>query len=162
MLLHHARRQKPHPTGRRTSRRYQDRSQWDSALIAEGVDIAQAALARDRARRISSTGRDRRGARRCAARGGNRLGPDRPVVRRATPASPIPRSSGSIGRSQLVNRTAPARRSSQATPVPRREGRGLPPEKTALLNGSAPRHPRRSDLPSATIRRVKRLNQPPS
>jgi RNA polymerase sigma factor (sigma-70 family) len=49
MLLHHARR-----TARTTSDRYlvplarQDRSRWNTGLIAEGVAILQAALARDR------------------------------------------------------------------------------------------------------------------
>ena len=49
MLLHHARR--PARTGRDGSLvplAEQDRSRWDTALIAEGVDLLQAALARDR------------------------------------------------------------------------------------------------------------------
>ncbi|KRC51384.1 MULTISPECIES: RNA polymerase sigma factor [unclassified Nocardioides] len=49
MLLHHARR-----SARRTSSggvvplAEQDRTRWDTAMIAEGVDVLQAALARDR------------------------------------------------------------------------------------------------------------------
>jgi predicted RNA polymerase sigma factor len=49
MLLHHARRpSRTRPDGSIVPLADQDRSQWDTALIAEGVDIAQAALARDR------------------------------------------------------------------------------------------------------------------
>jgi predicted RNA polymerase sigma factor len=48
MLLHHARRRsRTRPDGRIVPLADQDRSQWDTALIAEGVAIAQAALARD-------------------------------------------------------------------------------------------------------------------
>jgi RNA polymerase sigma factor (sigma-70 family) len=48
MLLHHARRRsRTRPDGRIVPLADQDRSQWDTVLIAEGVDIAQAALARD-------------------------------------------------------------------------------------------------------------------
>jgi predicted RNA polymerase sigma factor len=49
MLLHHARLpSRTRPDGSIVPLADQDRSQWDTALIAEGVDIAQAALARDR------------------------------------------------------------------------------------------------------------------
>lgn len=49
MLLHHARRMsRTGPDGRLIPLAEQDRSLWDTALIAEGVDILQAALARDR------------------------------------------------------------------------------------------------------------------
>ena len=49
MLLHHARRaSRTGPGGRLVPLRDQDRSRWDTALIAEGVAILQAALARDR------------------------------------------------------------------------------------------------------------------
>ncbi|MEW2499478.1 DUF6596 domain-containing protein [Amycolatopsis sp. NPDC047767] len=49
MLLHHARRPARTSTdGRLVPLAEQDRSQWDTRLIAEGVDILQAALARDR------------------------------------------------------------------------------------------------------------------
>ena len=49
MLLHHARRRQPDTTRRRlVTLAEQDRSQWDAELIAEGVAILQAALARDR------------------------------------------------------------------------------------------------------------------
>jgi len=49
MLLHHARRaSRTGPDGRLVPLSAQDRSRWDTALIAEGVQILQAALARDR------------------------------------------------------------------------------------------------------------------
>jgi RNA polymerase sigma factor (sigma-70 family) len=49
MLLHHARRaSRTGPGGRLVPLREQDRSRWDTDLIAEGVTILQAALARDR------------------------------------------------------------------------------------------------------------------
>ncbi|MEV0076287.1 DUF6596 domain-containing protein [Nocardia neocaledoniensis] len=49
MLLHHARRaSRTGPGGRLIPLAEQDRSRWDTSLIAEGVAILQAALARDR------------------------------------------------------------------------------------------------------------------
>ncbi|GAA3466382.1 RNA polymerase sigma factor [Nonomuraea roseola] len=49
MLLHHARRaSRTGPGGRLVPLAEQDRSRWDTCLIAEGVTILQAALARDR------------------------------------------------------------------------------------------------------------------
>lgn len=49
MLLHHARRPaRTGPDGRLVPLAEQDRSRWDTALIAEGVDVLQAALTRDR------------------------------------------------------------------------------------------------------------------
>lgn len=49
MVLHHARRSaRTGPDGRLIPLAEQDRSRWDTALIAEGVRILQAALARDR------------------------------------------------------------------------------------------------------------------
>ena len=49
MLLHHARRSsRTRPDGRLVPLANQDRSLWDNELIAEGVVIVQAALARDR------------------------------------------------------------------------------------------------------------------
>jgi predicted RNA polymerase sigma factor len=49
MLLHHARRRsRTRPDGRLVPLADQDRSQWDTALIAEGIAILQAALAGDR------------------------------------------------------------------------------------------------------------------
>jgi len=48
MLLHHARRAtRTAPDGGLVPLAAQDRARWDTALIAEGVDILQAALARD-------------------------------------------------------------------------------------------------------------------
>jgi RNA polymerase sigma factor (sigma-70 family) len=49
MLLHHARRaSRTGPGGRLVRLAEQDRSRWDTGLIAEGVAVLQAALARDR------------------------------------------------------------------------------------------------------------------
>ena len=49
MLLHHARRaSRTGPSGRLIPLDRQDRNRWDTTLIAEGVDILQTALARDR------------------------------------------------------------------------------------------------------------------
>src|SRR3712207_1622791 len=49
MLLHHARRPaRTGPDGRLVPLAEQDRSLWDARLIAEGIDVLQAALARDR------------------------------------------------------------------------------------------------------------------
>jgi predicted RNA polymerase sigma factor len=49
MLLHHARRaSRTAPDGSLIPLAEQDRTRWDTALIAEGVQILQAALARDR------------------------------------------------------------------------------------------------------------------
>jgi predicted RNA polymerase sigma factor len=49
MLLHHARRAaRVTPSGRLVPLAEQDRSLWDAAKIAEGIDILQDALARDR------------------------------------------------------------------------------------------------------------------
>lgn len=49
MLLHHARRaSRTGPGGRLVSLAEQDRTAWDTALIAEGVGILQGALVRDR------------------------------------------------------------------------------------------------------------------
>jgi RNA polymerase sigma factor (sigma-70 family) len=49
MLLHHARRPaRTGPDGRLVPLVEQDRGLWDTSLIAEGVDVLQAALARDR------------------------------------------------------------------------------------------------------------------
>ena len=49
MLLHHARRSaRTAPDGSLVPLTEQDRSRWDTRLIAEGVEILQAALARDR------------------------------------------------------------------------------------------------------------------
>ncbi len=49
MLLHHARRRsRTRPDGSLVPLAEQDRSEWDSALIVEGIAIVHAALARDR------------------------------------------------------------------------------------------------------------------
>jgi RNA polymerase sigma factor (sigma-70 family) len=49
MLLHHARRpSRTQPDGSLVPLAEQDRSRWDTSLIAEGVGVLQAALARDR------------------------------------------------------------------------------------------------------------------
>jgi RNA polymerase sigma factor (sigma-70 family) len=49
MLLHHARRRsRTRADGSIVPLAEQDRTQWDTALVAEGVEVVQAALARDR------------------------------------------------------------------------------------------------------------------
>src|SRR2546430_17534751 len=49
MLLHHARRPaRTGPNGRLVPLAEQDRSLWNTRLIAEGVDVLQTALTRDR------------------------------------------------------------------------------------------------------------------
>jgi predicted RNA polymerase sigma factor len=49
MLLHHARRStRTGPDGRIVPLAEQDRGAWDTALVAEGVDLLQRALARDK------------------------------------------------------------------------------------------------------------------
>ncbi|MDG4775195.1 DUF6596 domain-containing protein [Solwaraspora sp. WMMD792] len=49
MLLHHARRPaRTGPDGRLVPLAEQDRSRWDTVLIAEGIDVLQTALTRDR------------------------------------------------------------------------------------------------------------------
>jgi predicted RNA polymerase sigma factor len=48
MLLHHARRTARYHNGRLIPLDEQDRSMWDRALITEGVEVLQAALAQDR------------------------------------------------------------------------------------------------------------------
>lgn len=49
MLLHHARRRsRTRPDGSIVPLADQDRGQWDTELITEGIDVVQAALARDR------------------------------------------------------------------------------------------------------------------
>jgi predicted RNA polymerase sigma factor len=49
MLLHHARRAaRSDPTGRLVPLAEQDRTRWDTAMIAEGVAVLQAALGRER------------------------------------------------------------------------------------------------------------------
>ncbi len=92
MLLHHARRAaRTAPDGTLVPLAEQDRSRWDTELIAEGVAILQAALARDRLGEyqvqaaIAALHAD-------AQHGGrDRLGADRGVVRRARPAHGQPR-----------------------------------------------------------------------
>ena len=75
MLLHHARRAaRTTPDGTLVPLTEQDRSRWDTELIAEGVAILQAALARDRLGEYPGAGRDRRPARRRAEGGRDRLG----------------------------------------------------------------------------------------
>src|SRR5437588_10565020 len=55
MLLHHARRPaRTGPDGRLVPLAEQDRSRWNTRLIAEGVDVLQAALARDRLREFQA------------------------------------------------------------------------------------------------------------
>ena len=82
--LHHARRaSRTAPDGRLVPLARQDRTRWDTRLIAEGVGDPAARAGTRPARAVPGAGRDRRPARRCPQRGGDRLGPDRRVVRRA-------------------------------------------------------------------------------
>ena len=83
MLLHHARRPaRTGPDGRLVPLAEQDRSRWNTRLIAEGVDVLQTALARDRLGRVPGPGGHRRAPRRRPDGRGDRLGADRRVVRR--------------------------------------------------------------------------------
>src|SRR5437870_4987359 len=86
MLLHHARRRsRTRPDGSIVPLADQDRSQWDTRLIAEGIGIAQDALARDQLGEYQAQAAIAAlHAERAACRG-DRLGPDRGVVRRAPP-----------------------------------------------------------------------------
>ena len=87
MLLHHARRPaRTRSDGSLVPLAEQDRSRWDTSLIAEGVDDPADGAGPRPARRVPGPGRHRRPARRRAARRGDRLGPDRQLVRRAAPA----------------------------------------------------------------------------
>ena len=105
MLLHHARRRsRIRPDGSIVPLAEQDRSQWDSGLIAEGIVIAQAALGRDQLGEYQAQAA-------IAA-----LHADAPRSRRPTgsrswsgttscSASPTRRSSGSTVRSRSARRT---------------------------------------------------------
>ncbi len=91
MLLHHARRSaRLRADGTLVPLAEQDRDLWDTALVEEGVDVLQAALARGAARRVPAPGRDRRPPRRRPDRSGDRLGAGRAVVRRAAGADRQP------------------------------------------------------------------------
>ena len=84
MLLHHARRRsRIRPDGGFVPLAEQDRSQWDTELIAEGVDIVQAALARDRLGEYQAQAAIAALHADAPPLRGHRLGPDRRVVRRA-------------------------------------------------------------------------------
>ena len=80
MLLHHARRlSRSRPDGSIVALADQDRSRWNTELIAEGVAIAQSALARDRLGEYQTQAAIA-APRRCRDGRGHGLGPDRRVV----------------------------------------------------------------------------------
>ncbi len=84
MLLHHARRPaRTRADGSLVPLAEQDRTRWDTGLIAEGVEILQKALRPRPARRVPGAGRDRCPPRGRADSRRDRLGADRRVVRRA-------------------------------------------------------------------------------
>ena len=86
MLLHHARRRsRTRPDGSIVPLAEQDRSRWDTELIAEGVQIVQGALARDRLGEYQAQAAIAALHADAPRRRGDRLGPDRRVVRRAAP-----------------------------------------------------------------------------
>ena len=108
MLLHHARRRsRTRPDGGIVPLAQQDRTQWDTELIAEGVAIAQAALATRPARRIPGTSGDRRTPRRRPCRVSRRpTGCRSSSGTTSCSGSPTLRSCGSTVRSRSVRRTA--------------------------------------------------------
>lgn len=158
-LLHHARRPaRTRADGSLVRLDEQDRGLWRHDLIAEGVDVLQAALARDRLGSI----RRRPPSRRCMPM---RSRPTRPTGCRSSSGttnwlhSPTARSCGSIVPSQSARptaRTPGCARSPTSTPVYRGtrppspifgNGQAISPR----LPGSTPRPPRRrTTSPSAT------------
>ena len=98
MLLHHARRAtRTGAGGRLVPLAEQDRSRWDTGLIAEGVTILQAALARDRLGEYQAQAAIAALHADAPSDRGDGLGADRGVVRRAAARSPTARSCGSTG-----------------------------------------------------------------
>src|SRR5437764_3019424 len=166
MLLHHARRRsRTRPDGSIVPLADQDRSQWDTGLIAEGNrHRARCARARS-ARRIPGASGDRRAPCRRAACHRDRLGPDRGVVRRATPvrrhsdrpAQPCGRSRRGRRRARRTGGTGRGRRRSPAARsgsrvLPRKERRSRargPPLCQRSSQRTQPRRTRPSDAPSS-------------
>ena len=84
MLLHHARRAaRTAPDGSLVPLAEQDRGRWDTTAIAEGVEILQAALARDRLGEFQAQAAIAALHADALHRRGDRLGADRRAVRRA-------------------------------------------------------------------------------
>ncbi len=132
MLLHHARRSaRTAPDGSLVPLAEQDRSRWNTGLIAEGVEILQAALARGPAGRVPGAGGHRGIARRRVLRRRDRLGPDRRVVRRAgAPDGQPDRAAQPGGRGRRGRRatrgSGSARPARQLPPPPHGGDRVLP------------------------------------
>ena len=132
MLLHHARRPaRTRRDGSLVPLAEQDRSRWDTSLIAEGVARPAGSAGSRPARRVPGPGRDRRPARRRAARRGDRLGADRRLVRRAAPAHRKPGRAAQPGRRDRRGRwprgrpRGPGHRGPRPAPPHRRLG--VPP-----------------------------------
>ena len=107
MLLHHARRPaRTRRDGSLVPLAEQDRSRWNTSLIAEGVDVLQTALGRDRLGEfqaqaaIAALHAD-------APRRRDRLGADRRLVRRAAPAHREPGRAAQPGRRDRRGRWRP-------------------------------------------------------
>ena len=165
MLLHHARRRsRTRPDGSIVPLAEQDRSQWDRDLIAEGIVIAQAALGARPARRVPGAGGDRRAPRRRAERRGDRLDPDRGVVRRAAPLRrhadrpAQPRRRGRGGR-RRAGRAGGAGRGRRRRPAARARSPPTSTRRTATSSwppASTPTPPATPPTsPSATTRRAR-------
>ena len=165
MLLHHARRRsRTRPDGSIVPLAEQDRSQWDTELIAEGIVIVQAALARDQLGEyqaqaaIAALHADARACR------GDRLGPDRGVVRRAAPVRrhadrpAQPRGRGRRGR-RRARRAGGAGRGRRATSRGARRSPRTSTRRTATSSSrpaSTPTPPATHPTsPSATTRRAR-------
>ena len=147
MLLHHARRPaRTGPGGRLVPLAEQDRGRWDTGLIAEGVDVLQAALTRDRLGEfqaqaaIAALHADARDGR------GDRLGADRRVVRRTgpphrQPGRPAqPGRRGRRGRRPAGRPGRPGRRSTRRCPA-------TPPPPRTCTNATVTRPPRPGSTP---------------
>jgi len=129
MLLHHARRSaRTRRDGSLIPLTEQDRARWDTSLIAEGVEILQTALARDRLGEFQAQAAIAALHADCTARRGDRLGADRQLVRRAAPAHREPDRGAQPGHRDRRGRWRESRprglglggtRSAPATPPPR-------------------------------------------
>ena len=131
MLLHHARRPaRTGPDGRLVPLAEQDRSLWDTRLIAEGVGVLQAALARDRLGEFQAQAA-------IAALHADARSPRRPTGCRSSSgttswcASPTARWPASTGPSRSARPTGPGRPGrpggARPRPAPPHRRRGVPP-----------------------------------
>lgn len=129
MLLHHARRaSRTGPGGRLVPLGEQDRTCWDTGLIAEGVEILQTALARDQLGEYQAQAAI--AALHADARSRDRLGADRGVVRRTVAAHRQPGGAaqprrGGRGGPRTAGRPGGAGRG-EPRPAPLRGGDGIP------------------------------------